>query len=171
MYKNKGGINTFKGDLEEHETEDEELSIEESNAIVLDLVLIHITLGKYNSNNRPNSGGHSQEATDYMDEHNIPYEINIVYKNGVRRGNLPTSTEKMKKEGNIQSWFPKSWTREDIKNAIIEAAKSYKGKPKSGTRHTAVVNGVSITIIFGENGKIESAYPSKDQPGGIKDDN
>lgn len=34
--------------------------------------------------------------------------------------------------------------------------------------YTNEANGVSITIIFGENGTISTAFPSQKQPGGIK---
>lgn len=103
-----------------------------------------------------------------MDKHGIPYEIVIEFENGVRLGNLPTSIQRMKRHGNIQSWFPKEWTAADIEQAAIKLAKTHPGKPKAHEHYTGEVNGVSVTIIFGENGTISTAFPSQKQPGGIK---
>lgn len=103
-----------------------------------------------------------------MDEHGIPYEINVEYNNGVRQGNLPTSKESMKRTGNKQSWFPKSWSREDIQKAGEKVAGSLGHKPRNGEKHTGIVNGVSVTVIFGNEGKIATIFPSEKQPGGKK---
>ena len=123
---------------------------------------------QHRGHHESSGGGHGQDAIDYMDKHEIPYEINIEYNNGVRRGNLPTSKEKMKLTGNRQSWFPKSWTASDIKDAGIAVAKTFRGHPKACDDHAGIVNGVSVTIIYGENGTISTIFPSETQPGGIK---
>lgn len=128
----------------------------------------HSSKGEYTSTNRPKSGGHGQEALDYMDQHGIPYEITVEYNNGVRQGNLPTSKEAMKQHGNKQSWFPKSWSREDIQKAGEKVAESLGHKPKNGEKHTEIVNGVSVTVIFGNEGKVATIFPSEKQPGGKK---
>lgn len=128
----------------------------------------HSSKGEYTSTNRPKSGGHGQEALGYMDEHGIPYEINVEYNNGVRQGNLPTSKEAMKQHGNRQSWFPKDWSRNDIQKAGEKIAKSLGHKPGGGEKHTGMVNGVSVTVIFGSNGNIATIFPSEKQPGGKK---
>lgn len=133
-----------------------------------DIAIEHSSKGEYTSTNRPRGGGHGQDAIDYMNANNIPYEITTEYNNGVRRGNLPTSKEAMKRFGERQSWFPKSWTAKDIENAGIEVAESLEKCPKSGQRVTRIVNGVSVTIIFGDEGSIETIFPSKKQPGGKK---
>lgn len=169
MKKNDYSLNKYKGpsvakDL--HQTN----SVSALKISISDSSLNHSSIGEYNSNNRPKSGGHGQDAIDYMDEHGIPYEINIEYENGVRVGNMPTSIEKMKRSGNLQTWFPKSWTAEYIKNSGLEVAKTFKGAPKRGDHHTGLINGVSVTVIFGDNGIINTIYPSSEQPGGSKND-
>lgn len=162
MGKDESGTNSYKGEQNPNP------SPSDNPPSVSGEALSHSDGGEYTSTHRPSGGGHGQDAIDYMDSHGIPYEINIEYNNGVRRGNLPTSKEKMKRTGNRQSWFPKSWTANDIKYAGIAVAKTFRGHPKAGDHHAGIVNGVSVTIIYGENGTINTIFPSETQPGGIK---
>ena len=62
--------------------------------------LTHSSRGEYTQTNRLKSGGHGQEALDYMDRHKIKYNITKTYRNGVRIGNVPHH-EKVKKEREI----------------------------------------------------------------------
>lgn len=167
MDKGSGNINSYKGTAGKA---DASKRIDKNAEMLSSNTLHHIAVGEYNTVNRPVSGGHGQESIEYMEKHNIPYEINVVYENGVRSGNLPTSTQKMKKTGNLQTWFPETWTTEDIAKAVLEVALSYQGVPKNHEYYTREVSGVSVTIIFGENGRIRAAFPSQKQPGGIKND-
>lgn len=119
----------------------------------------HSSLGEY-KNNRLKSGGHGQEALDYMDRNSIAYTINTTYYNGVRVGNVPNHKKPQKRTGNNQSWFPKHWDKEDIKKAGIAVAHGRKyqdGKTKTG-RHKNVDVGIIRT-----NGKIATIFPLSNQ--------
>ena len=121
--------------------------------------LNHSSLGEY-KNNRLKSGGHGQEAIDYMDKNNIKYNINTTYCNGVRVGNVPNHHNKFKRTGNNQSWFPKHWDKEDIKRAGITVARGIKyqdGKTKTG-RHKNVDIGIIRT-----NGRVATIFPLSKQ--------
>lgn len=174
MYKGKGNVNSHKGGTNHSGQSGGHLSSAPSSKPTLDMSeasVNHADIGEYTENsNRHRKGGHGQDALDYMDKNGVKYEINIEYNNGVRRGNIPGSKDKMRRTGNTQSWFPKEWSSDDIKNAAIEVSKTFKGAPRNGDKHTGIVKGVSVTIIFGDGGSIKTAYPSKNQPGGIKND-
>ena len=103
-----------------------------------------------------------------MDEHGIPYAINADHNNGVRAGNLPTHTQKMFHSGNRHTWFPKSWTRNDIRSAGEYVASQYPGNGVPRTHYSAMYKGVKATVVFGERGEIETIFPAADQPGGKK---
>ena len=64
------------------------------------------------------SGGHGQDAIDFMDKNGIEYNIVKTYKNGVRVGNVPNHwKDNSKRKGIGQSWFPKSWGQKDVVKA------------------------------------------------------
>lgn len=127
--------------------------------------LNHSNKGEYTEHNRPKTGGHGQDSIDYMDKNNIPYEITKEYNNGVRVGNLPTSINGNRRSGNNHTWFPKSWTSQDIADAANYVASTYKGVPSPRTQHTGIFKGVRVTIIFGNSGSISTVFPDKDQGG------
>lgn len=117
MKKEDENINSHKGELPNDEDEELNKEIDENNdeeereenneeSVPIDFPeksLIHSSKGEYTSTNRHRSGGHGQEAIEYMREHAILYKINIEYKNGVRVGNISESKEKMKQKRNIQT--------------------------------------------------------------------
>lgn len=127
--------------------------------------LEHSNKGEYTLGNRPISGGHGQDSIDYMEKNNIPYEITMEYNNGVRVGNLPTSTNKFFRTGNNHTWFPKTWTAQDIADAANYVLSTHKGVRVPRTNHSAVYKGVRVTITFGEGGSISTVFPNKDQGG------
>ncbi|HBF68518.1 MAG TPA: hypothetical protein DDW20_04260 [Firmicutes bacterium] len=127
--------------------------------------LDHSNVGEFTKSNRPNGGGHGQDNIDYMNKNNIPYEINKEYDNGVRVGNLLTSTNKKNRSGNNHTWFPKNWTLRDICDAANYIASTYKGIPSPRTLHTGIYRGIRVTIIFGKNRNISTVFPNKDQEG------
>jgi hypothetical protein len=121
--------------------------------------IIHSSKGEYTNTNRLKSGGHGQEAIDYMNDHNIKYNIQKTYKNGVRTGNVPNHVNKKNQQDNHHSWFPKNWDRKEIKKAgQTIAKKSYKNKSRS----TGKYKNVLVTIIR-NNGKIETIFPNSNQ--------
>ena len=120
----------------------------------------HSSKGTYSNTNKLKSGGHGQEAINYMTKNNIEFNINKTYSNGVRVGNVPKHKEKLKRSGNNQSWFPQNWDRSMIKNAGQSVAKGIKlrnGKIKTGTYKK-----VKIGIIR-TNGKIATIFPLNKQ--------
>ncbi len=74
--------------------------------------LVHSTEGKFT---RPQkmaeplklkSGGHGQKGLALLEKYGIPYNIEKVYSNGVRVGNIPGHKDKRKSVGFGQAWFP-----------------------------------------------------------------
>jgi hypothetical protein len=123
-------------------------------------VLEHSSKGEYTKTNRLKSGGHGQEAIDYMDKHNIKYNIVKTYKNGVRIGNVPEHDKKIKRTGNNQSWFPKDWDRQEIKKA---GQKVSRGKKLEDGKHkTGKYKKVDIVVVR-TNGKIATIFPDSKQ--------
>lgn len=120
----------------------------------------HSSKGEYTKSGRMKGGGHGQEAIEYMNKKGIKYKINLTYPNGVRVGNVPCHKNAIKKTGNAQSWFPKDWDRQTIKEAGQSVAKGKRysdGKIKSGR-----AKGVDVGIIR-TNGKIATIFPLNEQ--------
>ena len=67
--------------------------------------IIHSMEGSYTAGNRMKSGGHGQDAIDYMDRHGIKHNIVKTYPNGVRIGNVLNHMSRFKRENNGQTWF------------------------------------------------------------------
>lgn len=131
----------------------------------------HITIGEFTKENkRFDGGGHTEENIEFLDENKIPYEINLIYNNGVRVGNILNAKNKLFREGNNHSWFPSDWNINTINDAIEFLTKNVKKTPVGRSSITGEYKGVRITIVFGKNGSISTIYPNKEQPGGIKDD-
>ena len=165
MNKYNSGFSNYKGPGAKlrHRNPKQMYFVSNSN-ISLDR-LKHSNLGEYTESNRPKSGGHGQDSIDYMDKNNIPYEITKEYNNGVRVGNLPTSTNKLFRSGSNHTWFPKEWTSKDIENAANYILSTYKGVRTPRTSHSSVYKNVRVTITFGEGGLISTTFPSKKQGG------
>lgn len=116
----------------------------------------HSSMGEYTRSGRLKSGGHGQEALDFMNKHGIKYNITRTYPNGVRVGNVPKHEQKRKRTGTNQSWFPNNWDRKTIKYAGQSVAKGKRlpdGKVKEG-RHKNVDVGIIRT-----NGKVATIFP------------
>ena len=125
----------------------------------------HASLGDYTQTNRLKSGGHGQEAIDYMKKNNIKYNIIKIYNNGVRVGNVPHHKVKQKKTGVGQSWFPETWTRKKIKRAGQVLAR--RKRKKDGEIIIGFYDKVNIGIKR-TNGKIGTIFPmniQKDKKG------
>jgi hypothetical protein len=126
---------------------------------ISDEVLEHSSKGEYTKTNRLKSGGHGQEAIDYMDNHNIKYNIKKTYKNGVRVGNVPEHINRKNRENANHSWFPKNWGRDQIKKAG-QAIGSKSSKDENHT--TGKYKNVTVTIIR-SRGKIATIFPNSNQ--------
>lgn len=132
----------------------------------------HITIGEFTKNKkRFDGGGHTEENIKFLEENKIPYEINLIYNNGVRVGNILNAKNSKYAKGNNHSWFPSNWDLNTINEAIKYLTKDIKTMPAERSSITGEYKGVKVTIIFGKNGSISTIYPNKEQPGGIKDDN
>ncbi len=132
----------------------------------------HISVGDFTvSSKRYISGGHGQDNIIFLNNNGIKYEINVEYNNGVRVGNILDSTNYLFVRGNNHSWFPKNWSKEDIQKAIEYGLKNYNGNYDIREIYEYEYKDIKISIIFGKNKSISTAYPNKNQEGGIKYDN
>lgn len=87
------------------------------------------------------------------------YNINKVYENGVRVGNVPGHKVKAKRTGSNQSWFPENWAELDV---IAAGAKIAKFTEFSNTYNSEAIfgeyNGVRVGVIK-TNGGIGTIFP------------
>lgn len=127
---------------------------------ISDKTLTHASKGEYTKTNRLKSGGHGQEAIDYMTSTGIDYNITKTYKNGVRIGNVPNHDKKIKRSGNNQSWFPSNWDKTTIKKAGQNVARGRKYP--NGMIKTGKYKRVKVGIIR-TNGEIGTIFPTNKQ--------
>ena len=128
---------------------------------------LHIK-GKPTKRIRLASGGHGQKGMDLLDKYHIEYHVVKTYSNGVRVGNVPDHDKQSKRKGIGQSWFPSTWTENDIRRA---------GEHVSGLKHNrhapnghpvyGVYKGVRVGVIK-TNGKISTVFPDSDQSSVLK---
>ena len=176
MNKGNGRINNFKNIGQDNGFNIKRINVKSTKESEVENLVEkereeHIIKGDFSNKDRLKSGGHGEENIEYMKANNIPYEINIEYNNGVRVGNILDSTQSKFKSGNKHSWFPKEWTREKIIRATNVVASKFEGIPKPRDSITGIYEGIKITVIFGENGKVSTSFPNKEQDGGIKYEN
>lgn len=104
-------------------------------------------------------GGHGQDNIDFLETNNIDYNIEYTYPNGVRTGNIPDHKVKAKRTGNNQSWFPESWSDQDIKNAGEYIGNLVDNKKvEDGAIVYGEYNGVRVGVIR-TDGKISTVFP------------
>ena len=121
--------------------------------------LRHSVLGEFSTNGRMINGGHGQENIEFLNKHNIEYNIVKVYDNGVRVGNIPSHKNKFKRTGIGQAWFPESWKEKDIKNAGEYVANLPENiNIPDGTWVFGEYKGVRVGIIK-NNGEIGTIIP------------
>ncbi len=112
---------------------------------------------------RLDNGGHSQKGMDLLDKYEIKYNIEKTYSNGVRVGNVPDHKNPKKRKSMSQTWFPKSWTGNDIRRAgeHVAGLKGNRhipnGKPVYG-----IYKSVRVGVIK-TNGKIATVFPDSYQ--------
>lgn len=125
--------------------------------------IIHSMEGSYTSGNRLKSGGHGQDAIDYMNRNGIKYNIVKTFPNGVRIGNVPNHKDKNKRTGTGQSWFPKNWTQKTIV-AAAEHVMSLKRNAhrKDGETLFGKWKGVWVGVIK-TNGTVGTVFPDYNQ--------
>ncbi|MGX9707790.1 EndoU domain-containing protein [Laceyella tengchongensis] len=78
-------------------------------------------------------------------------------------GNVPSHKSKLKRSGTGQSWFPESWSEDDIKNAG-EYVANLPGNTNvaDGMTVFGVYKGVRVGVIR-TNGKIGTIFPDAGQ--------
>lgn len=104
-------------------------------------------------------GGHGQSNIDFLGKNQIDYNINKIYENGVRVGNILGHKVKVKRTGANQSWFPENWTESDIAaaGAWISELPEF-AKAKNGVAIFGEYNGVRVGVIK-TNGEIGTIFP------------
>lgn len=131
--------------------------------------LIHSWEGNYTKNPKTGkfqkliNGGHGQAAIDFMKKEGLDFEITKTLKNGVRVGNVTDHKNKTKRQGNNQSWFPKSWTPKDVVKAAehVSQLKANSHK-KDGEIMWGKYKGVWVGVKK-TNGNIATVFPDSNQ--------
>ena len=131
--------------------------------------LIHALEGIYSKPSKKGqvpkllSGGHGQDAIDFMNKNGIKYNIVKTYKNGVRVGNVPKHDKKSKKSGTGQSWFPKSWGQKDVVKAAEHVCGLKKNKGVGdGHKIYGKYKGVWVVVIK-THGNVATVFPDSNQ--------
>ena len=150
------------------------LNTEGSEKSVSDFALVHSSEGAFTRSLtrvkgkavfklRLSNGGHGQKNIELLNKYGIEYHIVKTYENGVRVGNVPRHMEKAKASETGQSWFPESWTENDIRRAGEHVA-SLKGNHHVADKDTVwgVYKGVRVGVkrTFGI---IATIFPDSDQ--------
>ncbi|ACI59738.1 transposase [Ureaplasma urealyticum serovar 10 str. ATCC 33699] len=134
---------------------------------------VHANEGKFvNANDknkiRLDTGGHGQANLELLKRLRIGYEINVIFENGVRVGNVKNHKNKDKSENNGQTWLPKSWTEEMILEAGEDVAKSTENQNvPDGVIIYGTYQNVRIGLIKRDN-KIVSFFPDSKQDCSVK---
>ena len=109
-------------------------------------------------------GGHGQTGMNELDKYGIRYHVVHTYPNGVRVGYVLDHSDKRKRSGTNQSWFPKDWTSKDIKHAGEHVANLKTNRHvKDGVPIFGMWKGVRVGVIH-TNGKIGTIFPDSKQP-------
>ncbi|MCM3525226.1 T7SS effector LXG polymorphic toxin [Bacillus subtilis] len=125
----------------------------------------HSDIGDFTKNpktgdiSKMKGGGHGQSNIEFLEKNNIDYNINKVYENGVRVGNVPGHKVKAKRSGSNQSWFPESWTESDIAAAGAKIAELPEfTNAENGVTIFGEYKGVRVGVIK-TNGEIGTIFP------------
>lgn len=140
-----------------------------SGKSVSDFALVHSNEGTFTKPTRKNerlrlkSGGHGQDGMALLDKYGIKYNVVKTYPNGVRIGNVPDHSQKRKRTGVGQAWFPKSWSKKDIRRAGEHVA-GLKGNRhvKDGVTIYGTYKGVRVGVKR-THGKVSTVFPDIDQ--------
>jgi hypothetical protein len=109
-------------------------------------------------------GGHGQSAIDELTRRGMHCNVSRTCVNGVRFGEVHSHDETMKRKNGGQSWFPKEWSRENIRAAGIYVANRGKDVPhKSAIIREARWSNVNVRVMFDLSGNMVSIFPSYDQ--------
>ena len=111
------------------------------------------------------SGGHGEANIKLLKKYKIEYKIVKIYPNGVRVGYIPDHKNKLKRRKGIeQSWFPKNWTKKEIRRAGEHVASLKANKHlKNGHKGFGNWKGVRVGIIK-TKGEVATIFPDSIQP-------
>ena len=110
------------------------------------------------------AGGHGQTGMNELEKYGIRYKIVHTYPNGVRVGYVLDHTDKRKRSGTGQSWFPSSWTSKDIRRAGEHVANLKTNRhAKDGVPIFGTWKGVRVGVIH-TKGQIGTIFPDSNQP-------
>ena len=117
-----------------------------------------------NTVSKMKGGGHGPSNIQFLDRNNIEYNIVNEFDNGVRVGNVPGHKSKPKRTGTGQSWFPDSWSADDISNAgKYVSSLSENLNVSDGFTIFGTFKGVKVGVIK-TNGKVGTIFPDSIQP-------
>ncbi len=140
-----------------------------SGRTVSDYALVHSSEGTFTYTPKEHrisklkSGGHGQEGINLLEKHGIRYNIVKTYPNGVRVGNIPSHKDPRKRTGTGQTWFPKTWTKKDIRKAGEHVAGLRKNRHvPDGKSIFGTYKGVRVGVIR-THGKIATVFPDTKQ--------
>ncbi|WP_208586111.1 EndoU domain-containing protein [Gracilibacillus suaedae] len=154
-----GSINTKSSDDIANKTS------QVNNINISERSIKHSDVGDFTTNPKTNNiskmkgGGHGQSNIEFLEKNKIVYNINKVFENGVRVGNVPGHKVKAKRTGSNQSWFPENWTESDIVAAGTKISNSPEFlKAENGVAIFGGYNGVRVGVIK-TNGEIGTIFP------------
>jgi hypothetical protein len=120
-------------------------------------IIRHSSVGDYIApsktypSGRLKSGGHGQDSIAELNLKGINVKLEKTYSNGVRIGGVENHKNPLKQINTTgQSWFPDSWSRDDILCAGTYVANTQR--PATGTIAYDAYNGVRVGIIFDPKG-------------------
>ena len=94
------------------------------------------------------SGGHGQSNIDYLASNGIKVKIVKTYPNGFRVGNVPIHKNKLKREKNGQTWFPRTWSQKDMVKAGEHVSKLKKNRHvKDGVAIYGMYKNVELALL------------------------
>ena len=149
------------------------LSTKGSRRKISEFALVHSNEGTFMNVKSPKpkkspfrmkSGGHGEDNIKLLKKYGIKYNIIKTYPNGVRVGNVEGHKEPKKRNSNGQTWFPKSWTANDIQKAGEHVAALESNKHiKDGYNMYGMWKGVKV-VVRKTNGKVATIFPDVKQP-------
>ncbi|MCL2215410.1 MAG: phage minor head protein [Defluviitaleaceae bacterium] len=122
--------------------------------------LNHAIHGDFNRVGRITGGAHGYTAIARLRGRGIIANTTRTTSNGVVFGNIPSHKEPFKRVGELQAWFPETWSEQTILSAGIATAN--RGVSVSGRAKEFVYQGVNVRVLY-TDGIISSIAPSYNQ--------
>jgi len=113
-----------------------------------------------NNGGNPRCGMHGQSGITELEKRGFTYEVTKTYDNGVRVGNIQHHVDRGKREESGQSWFPESWSDDDIHAAATYVANERGGGV--GEVNFGEYNGVRVGVVLDGKGG-GTAFPDRNK--------